>query len=686
VIHSASPLRPNSPGARLPVAIAAAALAVVCGSRVARGDEPAKAPGGAGGEGGSGGKAIEVVVTGSRTNESASKAVVHVDTVTRDEAKRRGATNVGEALAGELGVEVNPGAYGAIGRPSAAQIGGLDQERVLVLQDGERVVGDVGGAIDLSELSLDGVDRIEFVQGPSSSLYGSSAMGGVIQVITGPPQREGWSGRFRLEGRYRWGGYASGELAYRKDDRWVSAEASFYGSQGVSLLPPTTTIPDAYRVGVGLRGGIALTPKSELMLKLRFGRDASEGVQVDDVPNLGRYFIDTPEVSNRFNVQAREKIELGEGHELVLSAAKQWYWNHSLNDRRDSPLDEDRERFHTMHSLEATGSFFQGKVVSFIAGGRAEVESFHQSLDKSIYTNGAIEHRFEEEVKPTTLGDGAFYTEVRTDPWPALSAVLGGRIEASPVYGAAAAPRVAIAVRPLKTLTIRASAGRGYRAPSAKEVGFVFDHSVYGYKVVGNPDLVPETSWGVHGDVEWRAMRGILLRASAYANWVNDLIDLRPHGSSGGVDEYTYVNVGAARTFGVEARLRASAGEWVMVEAGYSYLYTSDDEANLPLPGRPPHTVLLSARADTPIGLSFVGRLRGVTSAYVDETLDPSRSPGYVGIDVRVAKTLWKGFEAYAGATNLLGVTKNPLWSADERPVEGRTLYLGISAELPKEE
>lgn len=160
----------------------------------------------------------QVVITGTRSKEAAGKSVVRVDVVTREEAKRRGATNVGEALAGELGMQVNPAAYGSIGQPSAAQIGGFDRERVLVLQDGERVVGDVGGAVDLAQLSLGGVSRIEIVQGPSSALYGTSAIGGVINVISGSPELEGWSGRFQIEGRERWGGLAAAEVAYRADD------------------------------------------------------------------------------------------------------------------------------------------------------------------------------------------------------------------------------------------------------------------------------------------------------------------------------------------------------------------------------------------------------------------------------------------------------------------------------------
>ncbi|NUP13668.1 MAG: TonB-dependent receptor [Polyangiaceae bacterium] len=628
---------------------------------------------------------VEVVVTGTRAAENRAKSVVPVGVVTRKDARERGATNVGEALSQELGVEVNAGAYGSLGGPSAAQIGGFDKERVLVMEDGERVVGDVGGAIDLSQLDLSSVERIELVQGPSSALYGSSAIGGVINVVTAPPEREGWSGRAQLEGRYRWGGFALGGLAFRANDAWISADASFYGSEGVSLAPPDTAIPDLYRVGATLRAGTRVARIHDVSFRLRYGREASKGVDAQEVPGLGTFLLDLPDVAERLSVRLQEKLELAPHNTLSISLGKQWFWNETKKDRVDSPLDEIRERFHTMHSAEVTGSFLEGEMLSFMVGGRGEIEQFDQTLTRSTVVHQEVETTSLVEVVPTQLTTGAAYAQLRFDPWEELSVVAGGRVEGSDRYGAAVAPRVAVAVRPYDKLSLRLSGGRGYRAPSAKEIGFIFDHSVYGYRVIGNPDLTPETSWGVQGDAEWRPVRALSLRVSGYANWVEDLIDLRPKGTSSiaGVDDYTYVNVGEARTSGVEAKVRVRANPWISAEAGYSYLFTRDEEAARPLPGRPPHTLLAAAKLKTPIGLSFVGRIRAVTSAYLD---DETRTPPFATLDLRLAQRTWPGGEAYVGALNLIGYEKDPQRYGDQRPVEGRTFYLGVSAELPPEE
>jgi outer membrane receptor for ferrienterochelin and colicins len=238
-------------------------------------------------------------------------------------------------------------------------------------------------------------------------------------------------------------------------------------------------------------------------------------------------------------------------------------------------------------------------------------------------------------------------------------------------------------VSPHRTLSLRQSGGRGYRAPSAKEVGFVFDHSVFGYRVIGNPNLVPETSWGLQADAGWRAHRFVELRASGFANWVDDLIDLQLAPAStglAGVDDHTYVNVGAARTSGAGASVRVRAHEWLRAEAGYTYLFTRDETIDRPLPGRPPHTFVVSAFAQTPIGLAGYARFRAVLDAYLEDTL---RAPAFATLDLRVSQKTWPGGEVYAGVLDLLGVQKDPDRPGDQRPAEGRTFYLGLSSELP---
>ncbi|MDI1450542.1 TonB-dependent receptor [Polyangium sp. 6x1] len=631
-------------------------------------------------------KGAEVVVTGTRTPEQSQRATVRVDVVTRDEAERRGATNVAEAIAGQPGVQINPSAYGDIGNPSAIQIQGLDRQRVLILEDGERVIGDVGGAIDLSRMPLSDVARVEVVAGPMSSLYGTSAIGGVVNVVTGQPLHPGFSGRARLEGRNRRGVIAQGNAAWRGERLWATLDGNFFRTDGVSLVEDAVDLamPSRLQGMLGVRVGGNLNERTRIQGRVRWIHDASEGRTSQIVPGLGTYRIDLPQRTDRFTVHLVELVDLGRGRSLRLALGQQWAFDTTQKDRYESPIDETRERTATLSSLETTATFADGRR-TWVVGMRTEVEKLSQSLTRAELVSGSVQTSTIEELVPVTLGSVAGYAQLGWKLFDSLTLLAGGRAEMHLRYGGVAVPRLALSYQPTSSVTVRASVGRGFRAPAAKEIGFAFDHGALGYRVLGNPDLRPETSWGTSGDVSYRSKNGFQVRGSVFANWIDGLIDIdiRPAASQGGIDDYTYRNIGRARTFGAQIDGSYTLAGVLRAEAGYSYLWTRDDEHERPLEGRPPHTVVSALRADLPWRLELVARYRMVTDAFLDEGL---RTPGFQTIDARIARPIFRGARAYAGVLNALGVQKDPSRLGDQRPVQGRTLYVGLTADFPAEE
>lgn len=628
-------------------------------------------------------KGLEVVITGTRAPEDAQRSTVKTDIVTRDEAERRGATDVGQALQGQLGVQVNPSAYGFLGNPSAIQIQGFDRDRVLILEDGERVVGDVGGAIDLGSIPLTDVSRIELVTGPTSSLYGTSAIGGVVNVLSAPPEVEGWSARARIEGRSRKGVLLQGSGAYRKNDAWAGLDLSFQRSDGIALSSelPDLTLPDTARSLIGLRAGTHIGPRVEARVRGRWIRETAKGLESQVVPGLGTFLVDLPETTDRFTLSAIEEINLGRGLGLRISLGKQWFLGETKKDRQSSPADEIRLRSDELQSAEIVATLAEGDR-TWTLGARGEAEHFEQSLSKSVPSSGSLVTTNTLEVPTTTLGSAALYGQLAWDVREWLTVLAGARGEAHLRYGGVVAPRLALAIKPSKKLTLRASVGRGFRAPSAKEFGFVFDHSYYGYRVDGNPDLAPETSWGVNGDASFTPKRRLVLRVGGFVNWIRDLIDvdLDPKLTAGGIAEYQYRNIGEARTAGFQLDGSWRVSPALKVEAGYAYLWTRDDTNARPLEGRPPHTVYSSAQINLPWKLELYARWRTVTDAFIDVSV---RSPGFSTFDARLARALWNKAQAYAGVTNILDVQKDPARLGDQRPIEGRTFYIGIRSEYP---
>jgi len=628
-------------------------------------------------------KPVEVVVTGTRTPESSQRATVRTDFVTRKEAERRGATSVAEALQGEPTLQVNPENYGYLGRPSGAQMQGLDADRVLVLEDGERVVGDQDGVVDLSQLPLADVERVEYVTGPTSSLYGTNALGGVINVVSAPPQALGPSARYRAEGRTSGEALASASGAYRRDDEWIALDASLHHRPSIQRQPerPDLLAPTWRSSLVGLRMGTRLTRGLEVKLRARWVRDKSDGLESQDVPGLGRYLLDLPEVTDRFLIRAQETLELASGARIDFSLARNWYFDDSRRDRRNSPLDEFRKRELSNQGLEAIVTVPEGRTRTWVFGVRSDSEQFSQRLTR-ILPDLSEEHV--AEIEPLQLSTGALYGQLGWKVTPRWTVMPGGRTELHDRYGLVAAPRLATAYQFTEGVSARVALGRGFRAPSAKEFGFQFDHSALGYRIQGNSDLKPESSWGLTGDVTAR-IANFRLRAGGFGNRIRDLIsvDFAPVQRTAGVIDYVYRNVERAHTAGGDVSARYKALAMLSFEAAYAYLWTRDDATGDALPNRPAHTVTLAALWEHD-KLSANLRYRVVSSAFAGNIDDISRfSPSFVMLDARVAYQLWPALSVFVGGLNLTGARRRPLEVTDTRPALGRQFYLGFSGDAP---
>jgi outer membrane receptor for ferrienterochelin and colicins len=647
------------------------------GPRRADGDERSPAPKAT--------EPIEVVVTGTRTAELSQRATVKTDVVTREEAERRGATNVAEALASQPGVQVNPGAYGYLGTISPVRIQGFDLGRVLILEDGEPVIGDIGGAIDLASIPIADIERIEVVMGPTSALYGSSAIGGVVNIITARPRHDEWSGRARTEYRSYDGIVLQGSGAYRSQSTWAALDLGFTRQDGVLAQPelPDLRIPENERSVVGVRAGTDLAANIDLQVRARWLHQRLDGLHSQDYPGLGRYLIDQPSITDRIALHLLETIRFG-GSSLRLSLGRQWADNITSTLPVGSPLGHDQKKEHRLRSFEATITLADGPR-AWVAGTRLEAWGVSQQLDQRQSVGGAIVTTTQPEIVPNGVASAAAYGQLQWTFRQVFTALPGVRAEYHGTRGGAVAPRLALALRPLDTLTLRASGGRGFRTPSSKEIGFDFDHSIYGYKVIGNPNLLPEQSWGVNGDVTWKPDDRISLRAGAFMNWVDDLIgiDLGGGTTSGTVVTYTYKNFEKVRTFGAQTGATFRIGRRFRADLSYDYLWTRDDVNDVPLAGRPPHMLTTSISASLPSKLEAYARARFASDAFVDRSM---RTPGYAMTDVRLACTLQSDTQAYVGVLNLLDVHQESGRVGDFRPPLGRVLYVGVRAAFPGEE
>ena len=120
-------------------------------------------------------------MTGTRSNKIYKNTPIATEVISKRDLESSGALNIKELLLTQSGISESPSIYGAYD----INIQGMDSKNILFLIDGQPVTGKFYNRISLDHISTDNVEKIEITKGPSSSLYGSSAMGGTINIITG---------------------------------------------------------------------------------------------------------------------------------------------------------------------------------------------------------------------------------------------------------------------------------------------------------------------------------------------------------------------------------------------------------------------------------------------------------------------------------------------------------------------
>ena len=603
-----------------------------------------------------------VVVTASRTEERLGDTAVATEVVTRAQIEASGAENVAEILEEQPGVQIAPSARGGAGGLGVRLLG-LDPQHTLILVDGLRATGRLNGVIDLTRFTSEGVRQVEVVKGPASVLYGSDAMGGVINIITRDAEEplvaevHGAYGSFNTID-------ASGLVGLARR-RWRSrVSGGFHRSDGFDLDPSTATTnaPAGYTAGVAQRtvfepdARLRVTSTADYSQRDLRGVIEEGGGAVFDRRNFTRIIGAslTPELF--WDAPARLRLR---AHYTRLSDL-------ALLDQRG---DDDLDRLEpTVDQLVQALAHYDHTI------GRHDLSAGIEGTVELLETPRLGAGRLDRErialyaQDEWTIGGG----EVRARLVPGL------RVDADSLFGAAVMPRLALRVDPDPRWTLRASYGRGFRAPSFRELYLDFPNEAVGYVIKGDPGLRPETSWGGLGGVEWRPIEGLELSANAFHNLLRDMIIID---TSDGAGQWFYANVGAAKTQGIELsadlRVRERVRELVRIGAAYTLTDTRDLTLGKPLLGRSLHqgSLLLNLRAPPRVGTSLNARAKAYgRQLYYGEALADTVTDPFATLDLRLSQRIGRHVDAFIGVDNALG-------AGDARfiPLLPRSFYGGLN-------
>ena len=593
----------------------------------------------------------DLVVTTSRREQRAAQTAVPVTTLDRGEIDAAAAASV-DRLVGELpGVQLLPT------NPTGANLSirGVDGPRVLVLVDGEPISGNLLENRDLSRLSTLAVDRIEVVKGPLSALYGSDALGGVVNVVTRDPDGPltlGVDGRIGDGGRREGAVTAEsgGPVSYRLSGGWREDRRVASVDQPDDAFARVWDLRGTVRAAAGsrvrLRGDVSLLRERQ---RWQLSADGFNGFN----DNVG---------ANGF-VEAVWSL----GQDALRSRLYLEHYSHRFRQARgDQPLATDSTEIQRedMAKVSAIYSLALGAQVLDLGA-----DLSHRRIEAPGKLDGAID----DEVVEGYAQTGWRLGEVLLNP--------AARVSWNSRWGAAFTPSVAAAWDATPSLRFRAGVARGFRGPSFKELAWDFPNPFAGYTIRGDPGLTPERSWQTSAGLSWSAGGGIVLSGEAYRNSIRDLIELTAAGTDAGSGLLVFSprNVRRARTQGVELGAHWADADW-LASAEYNYLDAEDLATGARLDRRAHHGARLRLGRE----LAAPGRLRAdLTLAYTGSA--PAQQPdGSAGRQDDLlstnAQVQWQAYDDVS-----IGVGVDNLF--DARPsgwtgLVGRRVYLGLGTSL----
>ena len=622
--------------------------------------------------------APELVITATRSPLEIARSGSAISVIDSAQIEAYGARNIADALRLSPGVDVSE--QGGAGGMSIVRVRGSEAGQTLVLMDGLRI-GDpssTAGEFNFASIALTDIDRIEILRGPQSALYGSDAMGGVVNIITRKGSRTP-SRSVTIEGGSYGTIFTRAEMSGATDATSYAFAISGFHSNGFSSYG--YRIP---RIEANYPGGMERDKSDKIAgsarvshrigdLNVDFGfsrhqlwlrYDDPSAYDPDPVKQIA--LRDTSFNRAKSDVTTAFVKASTDAFDGRLRNALTLYGNWNNRTSFDSSCYDElagvtlqcRSKFSSRRfGLEYQGNIKLGALGVLIVGGRTEREEAENRQDGLGGSSFAAQPLAGSQSVHSAFLLHQFSLGSRLD----LS--LGARVDSVENVDVFPTWRATLAYRLFETDTkLRASAGTGAKAPSLYQR----------FSEYGNLGLKPEETFGFDVGIDQRLFDG---RVNLSATWFDakykNLIDI-----DWAAWPYRYYNIAEARIKGLEtsAEFVLVPGEW---KARLSYTYSSaiNETDGQPLPRRPKHKGGVS--------LTYTGIPKAELEAraiFVGERLDSAFAPGvfnpgYVRIDLRGNYKVTENLQAFLRLEN---ITKQRYEEVLNYGVAGRSVYAGV--------
>ena len=556
----------------------------------------------------------EVVVTATRTPLMLKDTPIITRVITAKDIQRRGVATLQQALEGELaGVEFHQAGYG-----SSLSFQGLDARYVLFLVDGERIAGESYGNIDYARIPMDNIARIEIVRGASSVLYGSNAMGGVVNIVTRGMREDGVK-------TYADIGYGSYNT--------LQTEATNRIRKGrfTSVVSGSYNRTDGHRENMEFEqyGGYA-----------KLGYDFNAAWKVWGDVNITRFKASNPGETDNPYIDNDSRITRGmasfalENHYEKSSGALSFFYNwgrHKINDGYHPGGTPQESHFNSKDRMLGV-SWYQS--ATLFAGNRLTVGFDYQhfggkSWNKMVATGEHIPGVDKQ------MDEFAGYVDFRQDLGDWLSLNAGIRVDHHSHVGTEWIPQGGLSFHLPEQMEMKAMVSKGFRNPTIREM-YMFPPQ--------NPDLRAESLMNYELSFSQRALDGALFYGINlyYIDGDNMIMTVPTDGKP------QNINTGEIENWGVESNISYRITSCWQINANYSWLHMEN-----PVVAAPGHK--LYAGADFTQGRWRVSTgLQYIKDLYTNVNKGKERKESFVLWNLRANYRLCRYADIFVRGENLL--------------------------------
>ncbi|MDH7446952.1 TonB-dependent receptor plug domain-containing protein [Aquimarina sp. 2201CG14-23] len=526
-----------------------------------------------------------VFISATRTQRQLSSLPLAAQIVSKKEIQAANSVRLTDILNEQTGLIT----VSDFGGGEGIQLQGLDSQYTLILIDGVPLIGRSAGTFDLSRITTSNVTQLEIVKGASSSLYGSEALGGVINIITENP-KEGFKGNLS----HRTGSFNSQDVStalnFKKNKLGINAFFNRYSSNGYDLIDTDelNTVEPFSNYTITSKLSYDISEHTQFLLSGRYYTQKQDNVAPNNL--LGESTITEWNTHLKFNHTFSTKWATYIEFYTTQYKAEEFLDDTSGVRFSDSDFDQ---RFLRP---EIRTSYTPNKKHSIVGG----VGLTNETLDRTDF--------FE---KPE-FNAPYIFAQYDVHPIEKLNIILGFRYDDHNEYKSQFSPKIALRYEITDKLSVKSSVGYGFKAPDFRQLYFDFTNATVGYTVLGynavptqlqnladqglltaesvnnlpsiiaqfNGALKPESSISYNFGIDFEPLTKLILHINFFQNDISNLIDTRVIArKSNGQNVFSYSNVDEVYTQGLEFNTSWEPIQNFKISAGYQLLYAKDKEA-----------------------------------------------------------------------------------------------------------